>query len=309
MRRAYRLAAVVALSLCAVGTQAEPFSFAVAPDLTAVPQTYRLLQIDLANGATTTVGRIGYFDVEGLAMAPDGTLYGVSDQNKTLITIDTSFGRGTAVGSGNSNFGSEIPNTANTPLDFGLSFSCDGRLWMSSDTTGKFWEINRNTGAARLVGSMGANISGLAATGNGMYGVGVEGDRGLYKINLDTGAATRIGSAAGIAPFVDAGFDADSAGNLWAVLDYNPPPNSRPGDLGKQSDLVRIDAVTGAFTYVSKTVPEVEGLAIGRVQACNVPNGPGPVVPVVPVNAYQALGMLGLLVLGFGLLQVRRRLG
>ncbi len=300
MRRACQLAAVAALSMCAFGTQAEPFAYATTFDPGPGDLSSRLLQIDLANGTSRSLGRINFSDVEGLAIAPEGTLYAVSDTPpKTLLTLDSSFGRGVAVGSGNGNLGL----TSIAPMDFGLAFTCDGRLWMSSDTTGNLWEVNRNTGAARLVGSMGASISGLAGTANGLYGIGIEATRGLYKIDVDTAVATRVGPAIGsIAPYVDAGMDVDGAGNLWAVLDYNAPPDSRPGDFGKLSDLVKISTQTGAFTYVSKTFTEVEGLAIGRPPACAVAAGQ---VPAIPVNSLYSLLTLGMMVLGFGLVRVR----
>jgi hypothetical protein len=300
MRRATELAAFVALSMCAFGAQADPYAYATTFDTGAGELSSRLVQVDLATGTIRSLGRINYSDVEGLAIAPEGTLYGVSDTPpKTLLAVDTSFGRGNAVGAGNGNLG--LATT--TPLDFGLAFTCDGRLWMSSDSTGSLWEVNRNTGEARHVGLMGANISGLAGTANGLYGIGIEATRGLYKINVDTAAATRVGPAINsIAPYVDAGMDVDSAGNLWAVLDYNAPPDSRPGDFGKLSDLVRIDPQTGAFTYVAKTLIEVEGLAIGRPPACAVAgNGQ---IPAIPVNSLQSLLMLGMLVLVFGLVRV-----
>jgi len=307
MRRAAELAATAALALCASVAQADPYAYAITPDADQALITYKLLQVDLATGTSTSVGRIGYFDVEGLAIAPDGTLYGVSDANKTLITIDPSFGRGTAVGTGNGNLDLSAQGISNaTPMDFGLTFSCDGRLWMSSDTTGRFWEVNRNTGAARFVGFIGANVSGLAGTADGVYGISVNAPQGLYKINLDTGLGTRIGALGNTTPFVDAGMDADSAGNLWAVLDYNPPPDSRPGDLGKQSDLVRVNAQTGAVTYVSRTFPEVEGLAIGRPPACAITGGGGGDVPIVPVNGTAVLSLLALMIGGLGLARVRR---
>lgn len=305
MRRAHQLAAIVALSLCAFGTQAEPFAYATTTDTGPGELSSRLVQIDLATGTSRTVGRINYADVEGLAISAEGTLFGVSDQSpKTLITIDTSFGRGTAVGPGNNNLGVTGEGVGSfDSLDLGLAFSCDGRLWMSSDTTGKLWEVDRTSGAARFVGTMGAKISGLAGTANALYGLGIEGDRGLYKINVDTATATRIGpSTSSIAPYVDGGMDVDSSGVLWAVLDYMAPPDSRPGDFGKLSDLVKINTQTGAFTYVSKTFTEVEGLAIGRPPACATAAGQ---VPAIPVNSLQSLMALGMLVLGFGLVRVR----
>jgi hypothetical protein len=304
MRRALELAAIAVLSVCAHGTQAEPYAYITTLDPDEAQESYRLIQVDLATGASTVAGRIGYFDVEGLAISPDGTLYGVSDvgANKTLMTIDTSFGRGTAVGGVNGNLGPSVPTS---PMDFGLAFSCDGRLWMSSDTTGNFWEVDRNTGRARLVGNLGFKISGLAGAADALYGVGIEQDRGLFRINLDTGTATRVGSPGAIAPYVDAGMDVDSAGNLWAVLDYNRPPDSRPGDLNRQSDLVRIDARTGAFTYVSRTFPEAEGMAIGRPPTCAT-GGPPPAPPAIPLVSPAGLLALAALMLGVGIIGLRR---
>lgn len=298
MRRAFWLAAIVLLSLTTFGVRADPdainpVAYAAAPDFGSIGDAqHKLLRIDLITGSTTTVGRMGYFEVEGLAFAPEGTLYGVTDtQEHTLVTIDTLTGRASAVGGRNDNLGISGQGSGQfDSFDLGLTFSCDGRLWLSSEITGQFWQVNRNTGEATLVGNLGANISGLAATANGVFGISPTTGQGFYKINLETGRAERIGGLGNISPFVDAGMDADSTGNIWAVLDYNPPPDSRPEDFNRQSDLVHIDPVTAVAAYISKTLPEVEGLAISPVANCAVPS-PG-VAMASPIPALSGQNLL-----------------
>ena len=78
-------------------------------------------------------------------------------------------------------------------------------------------------------------------------------------------AATRFGGLAPNLTFADGGLDFDADGNLWAILDYRPPDDNRP------SDIVRIDLVTGAATFVAATLPEMEGLAISPIAAPRPP--------------------------------------
>lgn len=311
MRRLPWLAAAVSLSLFAPAAGAGPVGYAATFDPTSV-DSYRLLHIDLDTGTTTAVGRIGFFDVEGLAVAPEGTIYAVADGNKTLITINPFNGQGTAVGGQNGNLGLSGQGSGQfDSLDFGLTFSCDGRLWLSSDTTDKLWSVNRNTGQATLVGALGAHISGLAANPQGIFGIGSTGDDGLYRIDVGTAtatataspSATRVGAGlGGQAGSVDAGLDFDSSGVLWAILDHSPPENNRP------SDIVQINPVTGVATFISTTLPEVEGLAIAPVQPCSLPmpNGPVPQIPVAAPPAWLALGVGVFL---FGLWAARASLG
>ncbi len=301
------LAAAVLLSLFAPTAGAGPTGYAATFDPTSA-DSYRLLSIDLATGATTAVGRIGFFDVEGLAVAPEGTIYAVADGNKTLITINPFNGHGTAVGGQNGNLGLTGQGVGQfDSLDFGLTFSCDGSLWLSSDTTDKLWSVNRNTGKATLVGSLGKHMSGLAANADGIYGIGTTGDDGLYRIDIGSAtaaatvspSATRIGAGlGGQASSVDAGLDFDSSGVLWAILDHSPPENNRP------SDIVQIDLNTGAARFIATTLPEVEGLAIAPVRPCGLPMPDGQ-VPQIPVAATPAWLALGLGVFALGLFAVR----
>lgn len=248
-------------------------------------------------GAYTQAPIVGpeVVDIEGLAIAPGGQLYGVADGLNALYRINPASGRATRVGAL-----AGLPATQ-TGFDFGLAFTADGRLWLSSDTSKQLWEVNPNSGAVTLVGNMGARISGLAARGNELFGIGVTdtvtgpGDQGLWRIDAVTGAATLIGAFSDPMPVVDAGLDFDEQGRLWAVLDFNPRPikNFRP------TELVRLDPDTGAIlerrVLAGIGSDDIEGLAITSPDL--VPSGTGgaPVAVAVPTLGWSGLLILGLL--------------
>lgn len=267
-------AAVLAVSTAmALPAAAEPLAYAVSFN--------KLYRIDLGNGQTTVIGETGFNDVEGLALSPTGVLYGIVDSTKTLITIDKQTGRGNLIGSAPGNTGLTGQGVGQfDALDFGLAFTCDGRLWASSDTTGKLWQLDPVSGRATAAGNLGAHVTGLGANVDGLFGLGAQGDEGVFRINTATGAATKIGGLATGIVFADGGLDFDAAGKLWGILDYRPPDDNRP------SDIVRIDLTTGAATFVSTTLPEMEGLAITPMPACRGPGGLGP----SPYLAVPAMG-------------------
>jgi len=259
-----------------------------------------LYRIDLDAGASTRMGAYTQapvvppevVDVEGLAFSPDGQLFGVADGLNALYRINPTTGRATRVGplaglpSGQSGF------------DFGLTFTADGRLWLSSDATKQLWEVNPATGEVRLVGNLGVRISGLAARGNEVFGIGVTdtvtspGDQGLWRIDVETATATLIGRFDDPFPVVDAGLDFDAQGRLWAVLDFNP----RPTKNFRTGELVRLDPNTGAILerrVLSGLVgDDIEGLAITPPNL--VPTGTPAAFPV-PTLGWGGLLMLGLL--------------
>ena len=276
----------------------------------AAPEAYvsawnRLYRLDLATAQATPIGSgIGFNDVEGLAIAPDGMLYGVADgtvgagsqATDFLIRINTSTGAGTLVGALNGLSGAG----PNGQLDYGLAFTCDGRLWASSDTTGTLWEINPSNAAVREVGNTGAPLSGLGGHGQQLYGIGVQngfGDRAqqaLYRIAPDTATATRIGSLGVNDTLSSSGADFDAGGMLWATLDSQPP------DVDRASRLARVDlasgkaAVIGSISGIVENV-SVRGMAIAPPHGCDTGNGTGtPVAQQVPGPAAPALILLGL---------------
>ncbi|HQW80765.1 MAG: hypothetical protein IPF83_03390 [Rhodanobacteraceae bacterium] len=258
MRRSLQAAVLAVSAAVALPAAAEPLAYAVSFN--------KLYQIDLGSGQTTLIGETEFNDVEGLALSPTGVLYGIVDSTKTLITINKQTGRGSLIGSSAGNTGLTGQGVGQfDALDFGLAFTCDGRLWASSDTTKKLWQVDPVSGHATFVGLLGFQITGLGANADGLFGLGSQGDEGVYRINTETGTATKFGALAANLVFADGGLDFDAAGNLWGVLDYRPPDDNRP------SDIVRIDLVTGNATFVSTTLPEMEGLAITPMASCRAP--------------------------------------
>jgi hypothetical protein len=298
-----RLFAVL-LAWLPLAALAEPVGFA-----TGDRDLYR---INLATGQATLVGSTGFVDVEGLAFAPDGTLYGAVDfgvpstaPTDFLVRINTSTGAATAVGqlSGLQGLGP----TGN--LDYGLAFTCDGRLWLSSDTTRQLWEVNPATAQTRLVGALPAAISGLAARGNILFGLSVEATPRLFRIDQETAAATVVGVLALADVMYDAGLDFDADGRLWATIDYFTPPSGVPP---LRNDIAEIDPATGqilALRAISGAgsgigTVQMEGLAIAPTGGCRT--GPG-APEAIPGPGLPLLLLLGLLAAGVGMRQLACR--
>jgi hypothetical protein len=275
------------MALLPLSALAEPVGYVVGFD--------RLYRVDLATGQATSIGLIGFRDVEGLALDANGTLYGVADATAEgggsltdfLVRINTASGEGTLIGP-LSGLGGAGPGGN---LDYGLTLTCDGRLWLSSDTTRQLWEVNPANAVTRLVGNTAQTISGLAGLGNQLYGVSVESGPSLYSIDSNTAQATLIGALNVGGDVADAGLDFDASGRLWAALDPEPI------EL-EASRFVRIDPITGAGTVVStSSVAEVgmEGLAIAAPGACNaqpvpseISSVPGPGLPLLALLAVVA---------------------
>ena len=291
------------LTLLPLSASADPLGYAVAFDA--------LYRVDLGTRQATLIGPVNFNDVDGLAFGPDGTLYGVADAtagsgsgvSDLLIRIDTSTGAGTLI--------APLAGLAGTgqggSLDYGLAFTCDGRMWASSDSTGQFWEVTPTTGAVRLVANTGAPLSGLAANADALFGIGVMQGSGnasqqaLYQIDPETGIATRIGSLGVGDTLSGAGADFDAAGVLWATLDSQPP------DFDRASRIARIDLATGAATVTGSAAGvtdniSLRALAIAPTAACaaggggNGNNNP-PAAHLVPGPSPVLLVLLGGLLL------------
>lgn len=271
MRSLALLLLAVLLCLPAL-TEAQPFGYVIDSDgLTTADDLYRL---DLATGALTLIGPVRpavgakFADVEGLALSPEGVLYGADDALDALIRIDVNSGVATLIGP----LGTAGLGPAGN-LDYGLAFTCDGRLWLSSDTTSTLWQVDPGTGAASAPRDLPAGITGLAGRGNTLYGLGIDGN--IYRYSPASGASLLIG-AHGIPAFDDGGLDFDQAGNLWAIAEYTPSDPSLP------SRIYRIDRETGIASFVADTRTGIEGLAIAP-PACIAGEDtqvvPGPGVP------------------------------
>ncbi len=283
---------LLAVLLCLPAlTEAQPFGYSVDSDgQTTADDLYR---VDLATGAVTLIGAVRptvgpkYQDVEGLAMNAEGQLFGTDDALDALIRIDPQTGLATLVGA--------LGTAGQGPggnLDYGLAFTCDGRLWLSSDTADTLWQVDPGSGLASAPRDLPAGLTGLAARGNTLYGVALDGN--LYRYSVELGIATLVGPL-GIPAFDDGGLDFDADGNLWAIAEYTPSDPNLP------SRIYRVDIGSGAATFVADTRAGFEGLAITAPSCVGVEDAqsvPGPAAPML-------LLMVGLLA-GFGMRRVVR---
>ena len=273
-----------------------------------------LYGIDLAGHTATEIGRAGSYggqpiaNISGLSYSLDDTLYAVAGGMNALARIDTSSGSATVVGTlGLSGQGDPQRNDA---LDLGMTFGCDGALWLVSAYAGKLWTVNPANGATTLVGATGHAITGIVALGTALFGAGGRGDNNFYRIDPDTGAATKIGSFGDDGWINSVSMSFDEKGTLWAVLNYVPP---EPGSttVADWSDLARIDIATGHVTIVGPiTGPEslrqvgMKGFAVGPPR-CVAGGGAG--VFTAPVGTPPWLACLAALLVATAGWSLRRR--
>ncbi len=258
-------------------------------------------QINLAARTVTPIGASGSINngaillLNGLTFRSDGNLYavaGVYGLPPALVTLSRTLGKASLV----SQIGG-VPSTSAAGLS--LAFSCDDRLWMASSDSGNFWELNPSTGQTRQVGTLGAKITGLAARGNVLYGVGGNGNANLYTIATDTGKATLIGAygaSASVPNPVDAAFDAGGA--LWGLIRN---ANDSGSSLPSQSNvLAQIDPIAGAMSVVgnianppsSLPFPRLRGMAIAPPSSCGDPPPPSNPTAGAPLLSPWGIGVL-----------------
>ena len=260
---------------------AQPFGYSINSrgDFTDDSRVFALWRINLASGYAEYIGWTGqgeFIDIEGLAFSPDERLFGADDSTNTLLRIGTSTGNAIAVGGSSGNTG--IP--VGTSMDFGMTFTCDDELLVSSAGTSELFLADASTGALERIGDMGVQIVDLATIGEVIYGIGLGTNRdgmavapNLYRLDASTGSAELIGPLGDEArPYNQAGLAADDNGQLWAITDRNrvfgdSDTQARP------SDILRIDPETGQAERVAETIVGIESLAIAPPGQCEAVNG------------------------------------
>ncbi len=239
-----------------------------------------LYRIDLATGAELerigTVKSVGTprLDVEGLAFAPGGTLYGIDDDQLTLFPISL-----TTALIDESQERSIVGLPVGGQNDFGMTFDCDSNLYVTSVVNGSLYQmdLDGNTTLQGSEGSLGVKISALAAYGKPtrLYGLGngldsdfEEETPNLYEIDISSGTATLIGALGPAAEeYFEGGMAFDDAGQLWAITDRR--------QLFAPSQVMRINTTTGVASDVRSTTEEgFESLAITEPRGC-APIGSG----------------------------------
>lgn len=299
-----KTAVVLALLVAHVLAWAQPSGLAVnSRGFGATEDIHVLWRVNLSTGQVERIGQTGFIDMEGLALAPDGTLYGADDSTKTLVTVNVNSGFSQPVGNLRSNMGIPLAE----PMDFGMTFTCSGELLVSSDTERSLFRASLETGRLDRIGqpgSLGAPITDLASWGDELYGIGqgLTGEDGafvqdapnLYRIDRETATAEFIGSLGqAVLPYANAGLAFDDQGNLWAITDRRA--NGVP-DI--QSEVLKIDLGTGAAQKSADAeLVGFESLAIAPPGGCDTRGGvaPGPVE--IPANHPFGLAILAFLML------------
>ena len=254
-----------------------------------------LYSIDLATGEATPIGPTGFEDVESLAFDRNcATLFAVDDVTDRLLTCDTTTGDCTQVG----NLGVNITDT-------GLAFADDLSLFLSTDapkSPTRFFKVSRFTGVATPIGDQGQEVTGLAASPAGIFGLGGDGRDNLVRIDPATGAATEIGKLGTVSPR-DGGLDFAADGTLWGIEDAGFRDPSR---------IFTVDLETGAATVVA-TVHLENGTELGGFEGMAIQEGICAAlvgqqsVLEVPTLGEWGLALLTALLTGAGLFLLRRR--
>ena len=278
MRRAASLVIAVLAALGVAGTAAaDPTGYSV----NAVDQP-GFYAIDLATGVATLIGPKP--NVNGLAFAPDGRLFGVDDVADTLVTIDVTTGAVTPIGTGlNLPSGNDVLNT-------GLTFGADGRLWMSAGTFdgqqsfNEWYQIDTTTGEALgsgqvllqgKVGDPNERVFALGARCDGAI-FGMDGDNQLYRIDPDAALATPIGSPdAGVT--IPSGIDFAADGTLRGIT-FGANPDTFP------SQVFEIDPGTGAISNIQTVT--ISGTNTSTFSGLGITSTPSacPTAPTVTVR-------------------------
>lgn len=289
-------------SLAFQSAVAEPLAYAINSDSFSESLHDHVLRVDLATGEFEDIGsmRLGgavapFLDTEGLALDLDGQLWAVDDGTKTFFRIDTTTRAAAIPGNQIGNLG--LPTGITAGLDLGLTFACDGEVFMSGEVSRTLYRIDPSNGRATPVGSLGAlgfKITDLAVYGDLLIGLGSEGDEGVYAIDRVSGTAQPIGDFSSSVRFNDGGIGFDAQGQLWAIVEEGGAVPSR---------IYRIDLATGRETLVTTSTPGIESLAVTPPQC---PVGPEPLPLEVPAVASTPLGILMLVVVLVGLVALTR---
>jgi len=274
MKQAIKITILTLMTAVSASLSAGPVGYAINSDSRSA-NADSLYRINLATGELTRLGFVRSLnsirlDTEGLAFAPDGTLWGMDDESMKLFPLNIDNGQVITA-----NEVSLIGFTGTGNNDFGMTFACDNNLYASSSRDDSLYRVALNGTATRIgaQGGLGRDISALAAWGNPVQLYGLSngnlnsgGSASLYSIDTTTGVATLIGPlGAGAAAYDQAGMSFDSTGQLWVMTDRSQLLSPLP------SEILQVNTTNGAATLASSTTGETgfESLAITLPRGCD----------------------------------------
>jgi WD40 repeat protein len=211
----------------------------------------QLMTLDTTTGAPTVLGPTSS-QIDGLAFAPDGTLFAADNSNHQLVILDRTTGSVlTVVGS----YGATlyIEALAFRPSDsvlFGVGIDVGNVDLCTLDTA---------TGAVSMIGPLGVvGMAGLAFNldGSVLYAVG-HADGCLYTVDQITGATTSVGCGGGMSSGGPLGLARDPVSGTLFVAEWWG---------GMDSVLSTVSAVDGSRTTVGEITGfnQVEGITFDQ---------------------------------------------
>jgi hypothetical protein len=223
-----------------------------------------LFAINPTNGSASLIGPIGFNQVGALDFGPDDRLYGIAvvAGAATLIVINTATGAGTVVGA---------LGVAGAAQDMAFRPS-DGTLF--AYIQGIIYTVNRDTGAATLVGSTGGFPDGNAiafSSGTLLLGNTQGGTNGsLQSVNQTTAAVTPIVNFTYGPGFTPAN------NSRTAAMKFDPTTGALfaaivEGNGAAVRFLGVVDPVTGVVTDIGTTVAGLDGIAIRSARGDGIP--------------------------------------
>ena len=318
-----KYALLTVFTVFAATANAAPMAFSVNSDSGKAGTEDSLHLIDLATGEYQLRGRLKVgtqtrLDTEGLAFAPDGTLWGLDDEVLTMFPINTN--------SGAIRVTDEVQLQGFSALggnDFGMTFSCDNRLYATSVVLKTLYILSLD-GTSQVVGSIGAlgyNISAIASIGdpvriyglgNGQLADGTPDAPSLFSIDPLTGVAKLIGPLGpAVGEYGQGGLSFDADGGLWAITDRSVINNKV---ANQPSQILKIDPVTGTATLISETKGDetgFESLAIAPPSQCTpqppaARPGASSEFPAIPALSSNGRSLATLLIMLIGFVMLRR---
>jgi hypothetical protein len=242
---------VLILTLLAAATHASAPSSADADVLGyAVDTNETLYSVDFTTAKVTAIGQTGQF-IEGLAVAPDGTLFG-TDSSGLLFQISPTTGNATPIGSTGLGDVEGLVFKGGTLL--GTDFSNPTSVYTIDTTTGSptlLVTTNPGQGVARALALADSNTAYIVSNSPTV--------QSLVSVNLTTGATVVLGTI--------------DDPNLIAAISVGPGGTIYALDSVGQELIVNQDGSTqlvgstgGQFwldsTIISASVPEPSSLAL-----------------------------------------------